>query len=100
MFASDFEGIPNALLEAMSIGLPCISTKCRPGGAELLIQDGINGLLVSTNDVDAMCDAMQKMTDGLLADALGREAKRIKERFSEETIASMWCDYVGLFATI
>lgn len=100
VLASDFEGIPNALLEAMSIGLPCISTKCRPGGAELLIQDGINGLLVSTNDVDAMCDAMQKMTDGAFADTLEREAKRIKERFSEETIASMWCDYVGLFATI
>lgn len=97
VLASDFEGIPNALLEAMSIGLPCISTKCRPGGAEFLIQDGINGLLVNTNDVDAMYDAMQKMTDGAFADALGREAKRIKERFSEEAIASMWCDYVGHF---
>ncbi len=44
-----------------------------------------------------MHDAMQKMADGTFADALGREAKRIKERFSEEAIASMWCDNVGLF---
>lgn len=97
VLASDFEGIPNALLEAMSIGLPCISTKCRPGGAELLIQDGINGLLVNTNDVGGMHEAMQKMTDGLLADALGREAKKIKDRFSEDAIASLWCDYLKQF---
>ena len=44
-----------------------------------------------------MHDAMQKMADGAFADALGREAKRIKERFSEEAIASMWCDYVACF---
>lgn len=94
VLSSDFEGIPNALLEAMSIGLPCISTRCRPGGAELLIQNGINGLLVNTNDVDAMCDAMLKLTDGLYADALGKEAEKIKNRFSEEAIASMWCDYL------
>lgn len=46
-----------------------------------------------------MHDAMQKMADGTFADALGREAKRIKERFSEEAIASTWCDYVGHFET-
>lgn len=100
VLASDFEGIPNALLEAMSIGLPCISTKCRPGGAELLIQDGINGLLVNTNNVDSMHEAMVRMANGTLADALGKEGKHIKERFSEESITGMWCDYVGLFATI
>lgn len=97
VLASDFEGIPNALLEAMSIGLPCISTKCRPGGAELLIQDGENGLLVDTNDVDAMYEAMQKMREPSFADALGQEAKKIKNRFSEDTIASMWCDYLSQF---
>ena len=98
VLSSDFEGIPNALLEAMSIGLPCISTKCRPGGAELLIQDGENGLLINTNDVDALCEAMHTMTDYFFAEALGKEAKKIKERFSEEVIASMWCNYLDQFA--
>lgn len=46
MLSSDFEGMPNALMEAIALGLPCISTDCDGGGAAFLIEDGVNGLLV------------------------------------------------------
>ncbi|NBI73605.1 glycosyltransferase family 4 protein [Clostridiaceae bacterium] len=46
LFSSRYEGIPNALIEAMCMGIPCISTRFEGGGAELLIQDRKNGLLV------------------------------------------------------
>lgn len=94
VLSSDFEGIPNALMEAMSIGLPCISTRCRPGGAEYLIEDGKNGLLVNTGDVEGLVNAMNKLVNTSIADSLGLEAKKVTERFSEERITDMWCEYV------
>lgn len=100
VLTSDFEGIPNALLEAMSIGLPCISTKCRPGGAEYLIQDGVNGLLVNAGDIDELLEAMKKIADTNIGDCLGNNAKRIAERFSEKKITDMWCEYIWKFANI
>ena len=94
VLTSDFEGIPNSLLEAMSIGLPCISTRCRPGGAEYLIKNGKNGLLVNTGDVEGLYQAMCKIAETDIADRLGHEAKKVTERFSEERITDMWCEYI------
>ena len=48
--SSDFEGISNALLEAMSIGLPVITTDTSPGGARFLIENGVNGFIVNRGD--------------------------------------------------
>lgn len=97
VLTSDFEGIPNALLEAMSIGLPCISTKCRPGGAEYLIQNGVNGLLVNAGDLDELSEAMKKIADNNIGDSMGNLAKKISDRFSEKTITDMWCNYIRKF---
>lgn len=94
VLTSDFEGIPNSLLEAMSIGLPCISTRCRPGGAEYLIEDGKNGLLVNTGDVEGLYQAMSKIAETGIADRLGHEAKKVTECFYEERITDMWCEYI------
>ena len=54
----DFEGMPNALMEAMALGIPCLSTDCRPGGARTLIKDGINGFVIPRKDTNALAEKM------------------------------------------
>lgn len=95
VFSSDFEGIPNALIEAMSIGLPCISTDCRPGGARLLIEEGVNGFIVPTGDADTLSEKMSYVVNHPnIADKIGKEAKNIVIRFSEDKIIRKWDNYL------
>ena len=62
ILSSDYEGMPNALMEAMAVGLPCISTDCPTGPADLIV-DGENGILVPMGDVQAMCSAICRLAN-------------------------------------
>lgn len=89
--SSDYEGLSNSMLEAMAIGLPVICTDCPCGGARMVINDGINGILVPVNDKDAMAAAMAKVADDKeLANALGQNAALIRETLSVNNITSEW----------
>ena len=95
IITSDFEGISNSLLEAMAVGLPCVSTDHTPGGARLLIQDGVNGLLAPIADVEKLADAMCRFAENdELAKACGNEAKKVVERFAPGRIIDMWEQYI------
>lgn len=60
VMSSDYEGMPNALAEAMATGIVCISTDCKTGPCDM-IQNGQNGYLVKTGDVDSMAEAIEKV---------------------------------------
>ena len=91
VLTSDFEGIPNALLEAMSIGLPCISTKCSPGGAELLIEHEKNGLLVDCGNAEQLVAAMKRIADDKkFANCLAENAMQVNTIYSVDCIADLW----------
>ncbi len=95
VLTSDFEGIPNALIEAMSLGLPCVSTDCEPGGARLLIKNGINGILVPKADIDAIANSIAFFIENSeIADKLGNKAKDICNDFSPENIEKAWVKYI------
>lgn len=95
ILSSNLEGMPNALMEAMALGMPCISTDCDGGGARFLIEDGVNGLLVPKNDVEAMATAMAKLlSNSDWANHLGAEAHKICERLAPEKIYKEWEDYL------
>lgn len=94
LITSDYEGISNALLEAMAVGLPCVSTDHTPGGARLLIQHGENGLLAPVGDARALADAMCRFAeDPALAAACGESAKLVTERFHPDRIIDQWEAY-------
>lgn len=95
IITSDYEGISNALLEAMAIGLPCVSTDHTPGGARLLIKDHENGLLVPVRDAYAIASAMSEfVTNHDLAEKCGENATKVLQRFAPDKIAEMWEQYI------
>ncbi len=71
---SRWEGMPNALLEAMACGLPCVAT--RVSGSEDIIADGVNGLLVEPEQPAEMAQALRRIIeDPDLTQRLGQEGR-------------------------
>lgn len=92
---SDFEGISNALMDAMAIGLPVVATDCSPGGAAFLIKDKENGLLVERGNAKAVYEGMKYMIEHPTeADEMGRKAIEIEKELDSEKIAKQWEDYL------
>lgn len=97
---SDYEGMPNALLEAMAAGVPSISTDCPCGGPAMLIRHGENGILVPVGDENAMADALECMlSDTSFAEKLGRRAKENAQIYRPENVFEMWKQYVESILT-
>ncbi|MBE5743456.1 MAG: glycosyltransferase family 4 protein [Clostridiales bacterium] len=95
VMSSDFEGMPNALLEALALGIPCISTDCPCGGPKTLIKNGENGLLVPIKDKGALVNAIKKvLSDKVFAENLGNNATKIREIASVDVITSKWLEYI------
>ena len=85
------EGMPNTLIEAMSLGLACISTDCPCGGPRDLIRDGENGFLVPVNDAEALARRLA----GLLSDPektgrIGKEAAKLGQAYAPEKVNAEW----------
>lgn len=95
VLTSDYEGMPNALMEAMALGLPCISTDCRPGGARTLIQSGDNGLIVPCNDVNSLAKAMSHVLSNMeQAESMARKARLICKSHSDEMVFGKWNEFL------
>lgn len=96
VLSSNVEGMPNALLEAMALGLACISTDCPCGGPRTVIRDGENGLLVPVGDTAALEGAMRRILDDPdLEERLGVNASAIREELSPEKINENWMAYIA-----
>lgn len=97
VLSSDYEGISNSMLEALSMGIPTISTDCPIGGARIYITPEESGLLVPVGDQAAMSEAMCRIaSDGELAKRLSAGAVRIRENYSVEKIAEKFLEAAGL----
>jgi glycosyltransferase involved in cell wall biosynthesis len=90
VLSSLYEGFPNALLEAMTEGLACVSFDCDAGPGEL-IDHRDNGWLVPAGDAQALADALDLlMGDIALRERLGQRARGVASTYSLATILDQW----------
>jgi glycosyltransferase involved in cell wall biosynthesis len=94
---SRWEGMPNALLEAMACGLACVAT--RVSGSEDIIQQGVNGLLVEPEDYQGMAEAiLTLLRNPALVQEYGRAARQtIEQHYSFEQVMGR---YIELYQRI
>ncbi|MDR5730478.1 MAG: glycosyltransferase family 4 protein [Terriglobia bacterium] len=91
IMTSDYEGFPNALLEAMALGLAVVSSDC-PCGAKEITRNGEDGLLVQVGDMAALSEALLRMmNDGAARTELGwRASQSVRNRFALEKVMTLW----------
>jgi glycosyltransferase involved in cell wall biosynthesis len=85
------EGLPNALLEAMACGLPCVASHL-PGITDTVIEHGVNGLLHAPINADALATLLQRLVQHPAWGAqLGRAARAtIEQRFAIAQVAAQY----------
>lgn len=89
VMSSDYEGMSNALLEAVCVGLPVLSTDV--SGARDLITEGVNGYIVPVGNERALTLALSSMLSSPeKMDEMGRQSKALAPRFREEQIVGQW----------
>ena len=94
VLTSNYEGFPNALLEAMAIGLPVISTNFYTGIAKELIKNE-NGIIVPVNDEQKLAKAIVRiMNDKQLRKIMKKNNVKLCKKFDVNNIASIWIDYI------
>lgn len=89
VFPSLYEGFPNALAEAMSVGLPVIASNC--SGNIDIVRDDIDGRLFPVGDVLKLASIIEELVcDPNTRGRLGEEAKTVAERFHPDLIFHKW----------
>lgn len=88
------EGFPNALIEAMSVPLPCIATRCTEAMDEV-VSDGKNAILVPSDDSSALAIAIDNLIDNPEnQERLAHKAYSVRERLDFDKIAKEHLNYI------
>ena len=96
VLSSDYEGLPNALLEALAMGVPSISTDCPCGGPRMVMKDGENGLLAPIKDADVFAEKMLwALEHPEEMEKMGQCAVERAQAFQPDRVYKMWYDYIS-----
>jgi glycosyltransferase involved in cell wall biosynthesis len=93
---SRFEGMPNALLEAMAAGLAPVVTDASPGPTETISHER-SGLIVATENADALADAMRRLAeDAELVERLAHQARAYVKEHEWAAVEPKWLEVLGV----
>ncbi|WP_156573213.1 glycosyltransferase family 4 protein [Bacillus luti] len=93
VLSSNYEGLSNALLEAMVIGLPCISTDC--AGSNEVIEHEKNGLIVPIGSEEDLIKAMKLLAaNSEIRDKISKGAKKTSENFDVNVVVDQWISII------
>lgn len=96
VLSSHYEGMPNILIEALAIGLPCISTNCPIGGPKSLIKNKVNGILTKNDDINDMANnILFVLNNENLANEMSTEAMKIRKKLDSKKICAKWVEYIN-----
>ena len=96
ILTSEYEGMPNAMMEAMAVGVPIIATDCPCGGPKELIRNKDQGVLVECNKIDELSKAIIKtVNDKKLLEKMSVNAKKRALEFKSEIILKEWEKYIN-----
>jgi glycosyltransferase involved in cell wall biosynthesis len=94
VLTSDYEGMPNALIEAMALGVPCVATRC-PYGPEEIVADGKTGFLAGCGNPGDVARGIERALSGGAARIAVRGAERVREMFAVQHRMKEWEALLG-----
>ena len=95
VLCSEWEGMPNALMEAMAVGVPVIAADCMGGGPRSLIRNEKEGILISPLDTYELECALRKLlSDAAQRQAMSEAERKRAEAFREDVVLDMWEKYI------
>lgn len=93
--SSDYEGIPNVLLEAMSVGVPVVSTDTSPGGVRVIVKDGVNGFIVPRGDYKELAKKIATvLNECTIAERFIQNGLENIKRFNPDVIFGQWDQFL------
>lgn len=93
--SSDYEGISNSMLEAMGIGLPCVCTDCPVGGASMVIENGVSGILTHVGNTDELYLGMKSLVENKeLTASISNSSRYVNSAYSIQKITEKWLNLV------
>lgn len=94
-FSSNYEGMSNALIEALSLGIPTVSTNHPIGGAKELIKDGVNGYLVPIQDATSMSNKISYLLNHEdIAYRISKNALSTRRKLEVTSIVKEWENFI------
>lgn len=95
ILSSDYEGLPNSLMEALSAGVPCISTDCPCGGPRSLIDNNVNGMLVPIKDEIKLAEAITDLlSNKSKKESFSKKAKEFSKEYKTSIVNNEWKEYI------